>query len=160
MQMLTLLRPSSCPALISGVLTVGTIALAATFISEHYGGPQLLYALLFGMAFNFLAADPTTKPGIEFASRNVLRFGVALLGARITIVQITALGAGLVALVIVGVVATVGFGAWLGRRLERSTTEGLLTGGAVAICGASAALAISAVLRRTQTTSALHCSPW
>jgi hypothetical protein len=39
-------------------------------------------------------------------------------GARIAIVQITALGAGLVALVIVGVVAIIGFGAWLGRRLE------------------------------------------
>jgi uncharacterized integral membrane protein (TIGR00698 family) len=146
MQTLTLFRPSSWRALIPGLLTVLTIALAATFISEHYGGPQLLYALLFGMAFNFLAADPKTGVGIEFASRQVLRFGVALLGARITIAQLAALGVGPVVLVIVGVVATIGFGAWLGRRLERSAAEGLLTGGAVAICGASAALALSAVL--------------
>ena len=146
MQSLTLLRPSSWQALLPGALTVLTIALAATFISEHYGGPQLLYALFFGMAFNFLAEEPRTKPGIDFASRPMLRFGVALLGARITIAQLTALGAGPVVLVVVGVAATIGFGAWLGRRLERSTTEGLLTGGAVAICGASAALALSAVL--------------
>jgi hypothetical protein len=39
-------------------------------------------------------------------------------GAQVAIVQITALGAGLVALAIVGVVAIIGFGAWLGRRLE------------------------------------------
>ena len=64
------------------------VALASTFISEHYGGPQFLYALLFGMAFNFLAAEPRTAPGIDLAAKRVLRFGVALLGARITVGQI------------------------------------------------------------------------
>ena len=65
MQTLTLFRPSLWHALIPGVLTVLTIALAATFISEHYGGPQLLYALFFGMAFNFLAADPKTSRPLQ-----------------------------------------------------------------------------------------------
>lgn len=147
--MLTLTQRSAAgKAVVPGVLTAVVIALAATFISEHYGGPQLLYALFFGMAFNFLAGEPKIEPGIEFVSRRLLRFGVALLGARITVAQVTALGIGPVVLVMVGVVATIAFGAWLARRLERSTTEGLLTGGAVGICGASAALALSAVLPR------------
>ena len=150
MQMLASLRFPAWQSLIPGVLTALTVALAATFISEHYGGPQLLYALFFGMAFNFLAIDPKTQPGIEFCARRVLRFGVALLGARITLEQISALGVLPILMVIVAVFATVGFGAWLGRVLDRSTVEGLLTGGAVAICGASAALAISAVLPRSQ----------
>jgi uncharacterized membrane protein YadS len=38
-----------------GLLVCITIALASTFISDHYGGPTLLYALLFGMAFHFLS---------------------------------------------------------------------------------------------------------
>ena len=47
------------PVVWPGILTAITIALAATFISEHQGGPQLLYALFFGMAFNFAAnGDP------------------------------------------------------------------------------------------------------
>ena len=57
-----------------------TIALAATFLSEHYGGPQFLYALLFGMSLNFLTQSDS--------ARTVLRLGVALLGARITLAQV------------------------------------------------------------------------
>lgn len=129
-----------------GVLTAITIALAATFVAEHQGGPQLLYALFFGMAFNFAATGEKVRDGIEFAARQVLRFGVALLGARITVEQLSDLGSVSLAMVAGGVVATIGFGVLVGRILGRPGTEGVLTGGAVAICGASAALAISAVL--------------
>jgi uncharacterized integral membrane protein (TIGR00698 family) len=129
------------------------IAVTATFVSERYGGPQFLFALLFGIAFNFLATDPRTRPGIEFAARTLLRFGVGLLGARITLEQIAALGLAPVLLVVAAVLATIVFGAWVARPLGRSTAEGILTGGAVAICGASAALAISAVLPKSERSS-------
>lgn len=133
-----------------GVLTAITIALAATFVAEHQGGPQLLYALFFGMAFNFAAQGEKVREGIDFTSRHILRFGVALLGARITTAQIADLGVDAIALVAGGVVATILFGALIGRLLGRPGTEGVLTGGAVAICGASAALAISAVLPKNE----------
>jgi uncharacterized integral membrane protein (TIGR00698 family) len=133
-----------------GILTAITIAFAATFVSEHQGGPQLLYALFFGMAFNFAANGPKIKPGIDFASRQVLRFGVGLLGVRITLEQISGLGAAPILLVVGALVATILFGAALGRVLQRPVAESVLAGGAVAICGASAALAISAVLPRTE----------
>lgn len=148
--------PSAAAAarrLAPGLLVAAAIALAATFVSGHYGGPQFLYALFFGIAFNFLAADPRTRPGIEVAARTVLRTGVALLGVRITLDQIAALGLVPVLTVVGAVLATIGFGAWLARRMRRPLAEGLLTGGAVAICGASAALAISAVLPRTERSS-------
>jgi uncharacterized integral membrane protein (TIGR00698 family) len=136
-----------------GLFTAVVIALAATFVAEHYGGPQFLYALFFGIAFNFLAADPRTRPGIELAARTVLRVGVALLGVRITLDQIASLGLLPVLLVVFAVLATIAFGAWLAGLMRRPLAEGLLTGGAVAICGASAALAISAVLPRTARSS-------
>ena len=63
-----------------GLMIYLTIALAATFLSEHYGGPQFLYALLFGMSLNFLTPSDS--------ARTVLRLGVALLGARITLAQV------------------------------------------------------------------------
>ena len=86
-------------------------------------------------------------------ARTVLRIGVGLLGARITLEEITALGVPSVLLVIGTVVATILFGVWLAGRLHRPVAEGILTGGAVAICGASAALAISAVLPRDSRSS-------
>jgi uncharacterized integral membrane protein (TIGR00698 family) len=141
----------SATVFVPGLLTAIVVALASTFIAEHYGGPQFLYALLFGMAFNFLAAEPRTAPGIDLAAKRVLRFGVALLGARITVGQIAELGAGPIALVIAGVAATMLFGVLLARRMGRTLPEGLLGSGAVAICGASAALAISAALPRNET---------
>ena len=144
------LQPPDWPIIWPGVLTAITIAMAATFVAEHQGGPQLLYALFFGMAFNFAANGEKVKAGIEFASRQILRFGVALLGARITAEQISGLGAAPIMMVIGGVVLTILFGALVGLLLGRPKTEGLLTGGAVAICGASAALAISAVMPKNQ----------
>ena len=49
-------------------------------------------------------------------------------------------------MVVVSVALTIGFGILLARMLGYRTRFGVLTGGAVGICGASAAMAIAAVL--------------
>lgn len=134
----------------SGVMVCVVIALAATFLSEHYGGPQLLYALLIGLAFHFLNASAGVKPGVDFCGRVLLRIGVALLGARITVGQVTKLGIETALVIVTAVALTIGFGLLLTRWLGRPREEGLLSGGAVAICGASAALAITSVLPQTK----------
>lgn len=136
-------------AVVPGVLVSVVIAIAATFLTEHHGGPTLLYALLIGMAFHFLSQEGRTAVGVSFAARFVLRLGVAMLGVRISMNQIAELGVVPIALVVGGVITTVLTGRFLAQRLGLPATQGLLTGGAVAICGASAALAISAVLPRS-----------
>ncbi|AVO39057.1 YeiH family protein [Pukyongiella litopenaei] len=139
-----------------GFLVSVVIAVAAQFLSEHYGAPAMLMALLLGIAFHFLAEEQagegggTCKPGIEFTARTVLRFGVALLGARISAELMIGLGPHLIAVVVLGVVLTILFGLLGARMLNRGWRFGLLTGGSVAICGASAAMAISAVLPRNE----------
>src|SRR6478609_165073 len=77
---------------VPGVLFSITIAMAATFVSSAYGGPTVLFALLLGMAFNFISVESRLAPGIAFSSRSVLRLGVAALGARITAEQVLSLG--------------------------------------------------------------------
>lgn len=129
-----------------GVLVCAVIALAATFLAEHHGGPQLLYALLLGLAMHFLAANERLAPGLAFCSRTALRLGVALLGARITLHQVAGLGLATAAGVIAAVALTITAGLLLARMLGRATEEGVVSGCAVGICGASAALAVSAVL--------------
>lgn len=84
--------------------------------------------------------------GIEFSARTVLRIGVALLGLRITFGQIASLGLEPVVIVVAGVVTTIAFGLLLARLLGLGANFGYLSGGAVGICGASAALAISSTL--------------
>ena len=137
-------------AYLPGTMVCVVIALAATFLSEHYGGPQLLYALLIGLAFHFLMSNPQIKKGVDFCGRTVLRCGVALLGARITFDQVRQLGLTTAIVIALALACTIGFGILLARWLGRTPAEGVLTGGAVAICGASAALAISSVLPQTK----------
>jgi uncharacterized integral membrane protein (TIGR00698 family) len=129
-----------------GVLASVIIAIAATFLSEHYGGPVMLFALLLGMAFYFLSQEGRCVAGIELASKRILRIAVGLLGAQITIGEIMHLGVTPVVMVIVAVILTILFGVVAARAFGLSRPFGLLTAGAVAICGASAALAISSVL--------------
>jgi hypothetical protein len=47
-----------------GVLVAATIALASTWLSQHYGAPVMLFALLFGMAFHFLHEEGRCIAGI------------------------------------------------------------------------------------------------
>jgi uncharacterized integral membrane protein (TIGR00698 family) len=133
-----------------GVLICTVIALSATFLSEHYGGPQLLYALLIGLSLHFLSQQAGNFVGINFCARTVLRFGVALLGIRITLDQVTHLGASVGLVLVFAVCITIASGLLLARAFRRPASEGLLSGGAVGICGASAALAISSVLPPTR----------
>ncbi|MCU0832463.1 MAG: putative sulfate exporter family transporter [Rhizobiaceae bacterium] len=133
-----------------GLALVCVIAVTAQFLSEHYGGPAMLFALLIGMAFNFLAHDPATEPGVGLASRDVLRLGVALLGLRIAFSDIAALGLTNIEAILGLIVLTILMATLMARPAGRSWHYGALTGGAVAICGASAALAISAVLPKTR----------
>lgn len=133
-------------ALAPGILLAFTVATAATFLGDHYGAPVMLFALLLGMAFHFMSEEGRAAAGIEFTSKRLLRIGVALLGARVTLEQIFALGLGPIGLVVLCIIITMLAGMGISRLFGRSTQFGILTGGAVAICGASAALAISAVL--------------
>lgn len=132
--------------LLPGFLVSLVVAAAATFLSEHYGAPVMLFALLLGMGLNFLSTDSKCTAGIEFTSRTILRFGIALLGVRITLEQIASLGWGMTALVITSVVVTILVSMAAAKVLGFKGIFGMLTGGATAICGASAALALSAAL--------------
>lgn len=121
-------------------------AAAASFLSEHYGAPVMLFALLLGMGLSFLSVEGRCKAGIEFTARTVMRIGIALLGMRITLAQITALGWQPIALVITLIIVTISVSIIVAKLIGFQKLFGMLTGGATAICGASAALALSVAL--------------
>ena len=137
-----------------GLAMTVVASLAAAWLSEHYGAPRMLMGLLIGLAFNFANADVRLHPGLGFASKTLLRWGIVLAGAQITLWQIIDLGwqsfawiAGTVALVTLA-------GAMTARGLRLGSAFGVLAGGAVAICGASAALALSSVLGEKRSSQA------
>ncbi|KRB81023.1 YeiH family protein [Noviherbaspirillum sp. Root189] len=141
---------SSLKALAPGVALGAVVALAASFVASTYGGPHLLYALFFGLGFHFLSRNRKCRPGIEFSSKTLLRTGVALLGVKISAVQVIALGWQTLAVAILVVPVTIGFGLLLARILRRTTVEGVISASSVGICGASAALAVAAALPQSK----------
>src|SRR5580698_5107381 len=148
-------RPSTLRAtagtIAPGVASTLIVALAATYLSDHYHAPPVIFALLLGMALNTLSAESRYRPGIDVSARSLLRISVALLGLRITFAQVGQLGWSTAAMVLVTVPATIGFGMLMARAMKLDSRFGVLSGGAVGICGASAAMAIAVAWPRKDT---------
>lgn len=142
--------PSTLRAGWPGILVTIAVAIAAQFLSDHYGAPAMLMALLLGIALNFLSEEGRCVVGIAYSAKRVLRLGVALLGMRISLDLIVGLGPRTILLLITAIIATIIFGIIMARLLGHGWRLALLTSGAVAICGASAAMAIAAVLPKDE----------
>lgn len=130
----------------SGFLLALILGAVAKFLGSHYGAPPMLFALLLGIAFSFLYERPKFNTGIVWTGSFVLRVGVALLGLRLSFGDLVSLGWGSAGLILFAIVSTMLVGTFVARALGISKDFGILTGGSVAICGASAAMAISSVL--------------
>lgn len=133
-----------------GLIVCFFIALVTGFLSQNYGGPQLLYALLIGLSLHVVYGKAGFKPGIDFCAKNMLRLGVAFLGIRITFSDIAEIGLSTGLMLVIAVSATVCLGFILAKLLKLSPDFGLIAGGSVGICGASAALAVASVLPKTK----------
>ena len=138
--------------ILPGLLLAGAVALVAIFVERHSGVPVMVLALLLGYLTSTAVSQERFVAGIDFVSTTVLRLGVGLLGARITLDEITALGVPTLVGVPAIVAATILAGVALSSLLKRGAAFGVLAGGATAICGASAALAISAALPQTKNS--------
>ena len=141
-------------ALLPGLLTCLTASLAALWLADQYGFPAILLGLLIGLALHFLSDLPSLGAGLDFAARHFLRIGIVLLGLQVTAMQIGAIGwlpfAGLLL-----VMATAFMAGVAGAKLAgQGRYAGILAGGATAICGASAALALYSVIGRDRLDQA------
>ncbi len=140
--------------LVPGLMVAVLATMAAAFVADHYSAPLTLMALLIGLALNFLGADPRMGPGLGFASKTLLRWGIVLVGARITLGQIIDLGPLTLLAVMLILLATLGAGVLVARATGLGNAFGTLAGGAVAICGASAAMALATTLGEKRANQA------
>lgn len=143
--------PERLRSIVPGVLICGLVAATAQFLSDHYGSPSMLMALLLGMTMNFVLDEPSrAAAGVQYSAKVLLRVGVALLGARIGVEAFVELGWPVLLVVMSGLIGTLGFGYLCSRMLGRGWRLAILTAGSVSICGASAAMAIAAVLPKNE----------
>ncbi|GAA0865571.1 putative sulfate exporter family transporter [Sphingopyxis soli] len=129
-----------------GAFVTAIAALAAAWLADHYAAPLVLMGLLIGLAMSFLSQDKRSHAGLDLMSQTALRIGIVLVGARITAGQLAELGplpfALLVLIMLAVIIATVASARLFGQDRHSA----LLAGGATAICGASAALALYSLI--------------
>ena len=107
----------------------------------------LVASLVLGVLIgNIISIPKILGPGLKFAAKKVLRFGIVLLGTQLALKQVVDLG-GRELIVVVGVVALTFLGTlWLGPRLGVSKSLSLLIATGFSICGASAVAAMDGVV--------------
>jgi uncharacterized integral membrane protein (TIGR00698 family) len=94
------------------------------------------------------------QPGVRFSEKTVLAWAVALLGARLDLGVLTALGPGALAAVVGCVALTLLLGRALARPLELPVPLAVLLGVGTAICGSSAVAAAAPLVARDRPADA------
>ncbi|KQQ08015.1 YeiH family protein [Rathayibacter sp. Leaf296] len=95
------------------------------------------------------------SPGLKFSSRTLMRTGIVLLGLKLSLVDIAALGWAAI-LVVVGIVLATFALTWaLGRALGLPGREPLLLAAGFSICGASAIGAMAGATRAKESEQAV-----
>jgi uncharacterized integral membrane protein (TIGR00698 family) len=130
---------------LSAAVAIAAVA-SAPLVARALPIPAMVIALIIGIALNWFAKRPVFEPGISFCVKTLLRWAVALLGLRIALGEIAALGFTTALIVIVSMAVTIVAGVMLARAFGQNDYYGALAGAGTAVCGASATLATASVL--------------
>ena len=136
--------------LLPGLALAAAVAVAAFVVRQAVPGiavfSPMILAILIGMAAANLAPLPAAcSAGLAFAMRPVLRAAIVLLGLRITLGDLAALGWLSLVCLAVGLVATFVVTARIGRAMGVARETAELVAAGTAVCGASAIVAMNAV---------------
>lgn len=136
---------------IPGLVLAVVVALSALAIRDAFGSASLnvmMIAFILGIALVSLVGMPETAvEGVQFASKGLLRVGVALLGLQLTVPELVNLGSTTLLLVLSISSATFLFTISIRKliRVDRKLAELLAAG--TSICGAAAIIATNAVTK-------------
>lgn len=121
------------------------------YVKEHLHLGALLLVILIGMLWKNLLPPPKwALPGIAVAQKPVLRWGVALLGFKLSIGELIAIGAPALLVVIVSTTAALAFGWWFGKAMGLNEKLAAVLGVGGAVCGASAIIAAETTVKAEQ----------
>lgn len=144
---------------VPGLALVAVLVVVAFLVGDVVDISPLVAGIVLGALVSNVSRGAVSERGalrlgVAFAGRSLLRWGVVLLGLRLSLGDLADLGAkGL--LVVALVVTTTFFGTrWLARRLGVAPALGLLVATGYAICGASAIAAVNGVVHADEEETA------
>src|SRR5690625_224929 len=136
----------------SGLALCGAVGLVTVLIGLVVPGlsPLLIAIILGAILRNVVRLPESWEPGIGFAAKHILRWGVVLLGLQISFTTIIDLGPGVLILVVSAVGITFLGTLALGRLLRVDTDLTLLIASGFSICGAAAVAGVQGTLRAAE----------
>ncbi len=135
-----------------GIILTLFVAGVGLFFAQIFDFSSVLVTLLVGMCFNPLIDRPNIarhiNPGLDFSLALPLQIGTGLLGLKVTNDLLKLMSPSIILLIIAGVLLTLAVSVIANRFVKWSSLEAAMTGAGVAICGASALMAMSLVLKK------------
>ncbi len=136
-------------ALVPGLAAAVAIAIVGRLLS--FSLPAALSEVLVAVLLGILVANsgllPTAAaPGLRFAVQRVLRLGIILLGARLSLGDVAQIGIGALGLVVVMMTVAFSFALLAGRVFSLPRRLAILIGVGTAVCGNSAIVATAPVI--------------
>lgn len=134
-----------------GVLLTASVTLMAYLLADvpalkKFSLSPIILAILLGMLIkNTLGVRRYMRDGVKLCSKKVLRLAIILLGFKLSLAEVGALGLKATLMIIIVSTATLLVTCWLGRKMGISKNLALLIGSGCSICGASAVIAVDAV---------------
>jgi uncharacterized integral membrane protein (TIGR00698 family) len=137
-------------AVLPGLVAAAIVAVVARAAAQWLplGLSEVLFAVWLGLLIgstNRLTAS--SQPGLRFAQQRILRLGIILLGARLSLVDVAAIGLEALGVVVVCMAAVFAFVLFLGRLANLPRRLVLLIGVGTAVCGNSAIIATAPVVK-------------
>ena len=157
-------------AVLPGFILALVLAVAGQYLSELIGvrwmglpkSPisAIMMAILLGILIrNTVSLPSALQPGIRFGLVRVLRFGIVLLGIRLSLGEVGAIGLKSLPVIIGAVGAALLLVTYLSRRLGLSGKLGTLIAVGTSICGATAIVATAPTIaaRDDEVSYAVAC---
>ncbi len=147
-------------ARLPGLLLSTILGLAAFLVSRATPTfSPLLWAILIGAVLGNVRPDALPwerlQPGIAFSGKPLLRLAVGLLGIRLGLGQIVAVGAAGAGIVALAVVGSFAITVWAAARIGLSRTLACTLGAGTSICGAAACVAAGGVVEASEEETAV-----
>ncbi len=116
--------------------------------------PMLVTIILGLVIKNSIVLPDTLKPGIGFGIKKLLRFGIILMGIRVSIISIAQIGVTALGLVVVCIIGAILIVHVLAKLLHISPRLGALIAAGTSICGVSAVIAVSPAVGASEDETA------
>lgn len=133
-----------------GIALTTALAILALLLNQifesHFFNPLLIAILLGILVKNLMGLSSVYQPGIKFALKRILKLAVVLLGLRLSLGEVLAIGPIGLGIVAISSVSTFYLTCWLGRWFSVNPKLTQLIAVGTSICGASAVVATNAVV--------------